>query len=42
MGTKGRKWVQTELGWERVAKEVIATYEGVIAASKSDNLWSGS
>jgi glycosyltransferase involved in cell wall biosynthesis len=42
MGTKGREWVQTELGWERVAKEVIATYEGVIATSKSDNLWSGS
>jgi len=42
MGTKGREWVRTELGWERVAKEVMATYEGVISTSISDNLWSGS
>jgi glycosyltransferase involved in cell wall biosynthesis len=42
MGRKGREWVRTEFGWERVAKEVIATYEGAIATSKSDNPWSGS
>src|SRR5262249_19127466 len=41
MGTKGREWVGKERGWERVAKAVIATYEGVIATSKSDNRWSG-
>jgi glycosyltransferase involved in cell wall biosynthesis len=35
MGRKGREWVRAELGWERVAKEVIATYEGVIATSMS-------
>jgi glycosyltransferase involved in cell wall biosynthesis len=42
MGTRGREWVRTELGWERVAREVIATYEGVITTSMPDNLWSGS
>jgi glycosyltransferase involved in cell wall biosynthesis len=42
MGTKGREWVRTELGWDRIAKEVIATYEGVIATSKTENPRSGS
>src|SRR5262249_4151851 len=30
MGARGRKWVRAEFGWERVAKEFIATYQDLL------------
>jgi glycosyltransferase involved in cell wall biosynthesis len=30
MGAKGRAWVASELGWERVAKQFVATYEKIL------------
>jgi glycosyltransferase involved in cell wall biosynthesis len=29
MGARGHEWVRAEFGWERVAKEFMATYEGL-------------
>jgi len=31
MGARGRKWVRAEFGWERIAKEFMATYEGLLS-----------
>jgi glycosyltransferase involved in cell wall biosynthesis len=30
MGTKGREWVKTEFGWQRVAKQFVSIYENLI------------
>jgi glycosyltransferase involved in cell wall biosynthesis len=31
MGARGREWVRAEFGWERIAKEFMATYEGLLS-----------
>jgi len=33
MGAKGREWVATEFGWERIAKQFVTIYENLIACN---------
>jgi glycosyltransferase involved in cell wall biosynthesis len=32
MGARGRAWVARAFGWDRVAAEMIAAYEGLLRA----------
>jgi glycosyltransferase involved in cell wall biosynthesis len=34
MGARGREWVRAEFSWQRVAKEFITTYEGLLATGR--------
>jgi glycosyltransferase involved in cell wall biosynthesis len=38
MGAKGRSWVCAEFGWKRIAKQMLSTYQGILATPSAAGL----